>query len=69
MQDPILLAMKAAAAVLAVIVLVMLSHVIHRAQAEAALHCPAGSHVVWDSSHGGGRALCGASLTVGVKAR
>jgi hypothetical protein len=66
MQDPVLLAMKALAAIAAVIFLVMLSHMIHREQAVASLHCPAPDHAIWAPSLN--QAICGESAGFGFKA-
>lgn len=66
-RDPVLLAMKAAAAVLALIAVVLIAGLFHRVQAEAALHCPPQDHPVWAASlH---QWLRGDSLQAGVKSR
>jgi hypothetical protein len=71
--DPVLRAMKVAVAVLVVVALTQFVPMAHRTFALAGLHCPAPDHAVWASSLGPwwwkGEALCGDSLTVGVRAR
>jgi hypothetical protein len=66
-RDPVVLALKAVAVVLAVVAVVMLVPLIHRTMAVASLHCPAPDHAVWAQSIG--QAICGESITFGVKAR
>ena len=63
MSDAVLLAMKLAAAVLAVIALVLL----HRAQAAADIQCPAPDHPVYAQVIY--KWICGDSLNVGVKSK
>jgi hypothetical protein len=70
-RDPVLLAMKLAAAVLAVAAAVLIAGAVHRAQAQAAVTCRPWNHPVWAQvlNHGRGRWICGESLTFGVKSR
>ena len=66
-RDPVVLAMKAAAAVLAAVALLLLVHLLQGARAQAAVQCPPQDHAVWASSlH---LWLCGASQTIGVTAK
>jgi len=72
-RDPVVLVMKAAAAVLALAIVILGAQLAHRETAMAGLHCPAPDHAVWASSLGPwwwqGMAICGDSLTAGVTAR
>ena len=63
--DPVLLAMKAAVAVLAVVALVLIVHLFHHAQAVAAHPCVAPAFPVLAPTGWG----CAESLTIGVKSR
>ena len=69
--DPVVGAMKAAAAIMVVIAVLVIVARIHTAQAQAAINCPPQDHPVWAQvlNHGHGEWICGSSLTVGVKAR
>jgi hypothetical protein len=68
-RDPIVLAMKALAALLAVVAASMIISWAHRVQAEAALNCPPQDHPVWASTLKPPQWICGESLQVGVKSR
>lgn len=67
-RDPVVLALQAACAFLAVAIAVLIVPLAHREVAVASLHCPAPDHAVWADSLGPwwwkGEALCGASLTI-----
>ena len=64
-RDPVLLAIKAACAVLAVVLAVLTIHLIGHARAVAAHPCPPGRQVMLAPTGWG----CGDSLRIGVKSR
>ena len=66
-SDPAVGAMKAVAVVMVVAIVALIVHLANRPDIE----CPPQDHPVWAQvlNHGNGQWICGASLTVGVKAK
>ena len=67
-RDPVVLAMKAAAAILA---LAAVALIVHLASRGPHIQCPPQDHPVWAQvlDRGRGEWICGDSLTAGVTAR